>query len=195
MTLPSPQALADLRQEAWANGNGTTTTILAGPDPQAWLWRLSIARIERDGSFSANPSTRRLLAPLDAAIRVTEGDGRQRDVLRHQTLAFAGAPPLDCHLPDGPTRAFNLMLREGFEGELLARPIVGSMMLPAYGGATWFVLAVTGRMRVTRADEARQLDAGDYLGLPPAKDGERTLLEGHGEVVLVRLSSTPSMPL
>ncbi len=119
--------------------------------------------------------------PLDAPIALD-----QRKVLRLRTIAFAGDPPPACTLPEGATRAFNLMLRHGAEGELHARPIVGAMMLPARGQDAWFVFVVTGQVRVSRAGESRELAAGDYL-LVPSTDA-RTILEGSGEIVTAKLT-------
>ena len=189
MSLPTPRNVASSPTQDWAHGS--TQLLLAGPDPDAWQWRLSLARINEDGRFSACPATRRLLVPLDAPIALD-----QQNVLRLRTIAFAGDPPPDCRLPEGPTRAFNLMLRDGVEGELHARPIVGAMMLPARGQDAWFVFVVSGQVRISRADESRELVAGDYLLIPSTDD--RTILEGGGEIVTAKLTSasqSPTQPL
>jgi environmental stress-induced protein Ves len=41
------------RTQPWANGAGTTTVIASGPDEALWQWRLSIAEIAQDCTFSA----------------------------------------------------------------------------------------------------------------------------------------------
>jgi environmental stress-induced protein Ves len=178
MSLPTPRNVASLPTQDWAHGS--TQTLLAGPDRDAWQWRFSLARIENEGSFSACPDTRRLLVPLDVPIVLDE-----QHVLRLRTIAFAGNPPPECKLPDGATRAFNLMLRGTAHGELHARPIVGAMMLPARGQDAWFVFVVSGQVRVSRAGESHELVAGDYLLIPSTDD--RTILEGGGEIVTAKL--------
>jgi environmental stress-induced protein Ves len=178
MSLPTPRNMASLPTQRWAHGS--TQVLLAGPDPDAWQWRLSLARIDEEGDFSACPETRRLLVPLDAPVALN-----QQHILRLRTIAFAGDPPPECALPEGATRAFNLMLRRGAEGELHARPIVGAMMLPARGQDAWFVFVVSGQLRVSRAGDSRELAADDYL-LIPSTD-ERAILEGGGEIVTAKL--------
>lgn len=70
------------REIAWKNGGGFTREIAAYPPGAGYDvfdWRVSLARIARDGPFSAFPGVDRLFAVV--------GGGRVR-------LLFEGAPPL-----------------------------------------------------------------------------------------------------
>jgi len=49
------------REEAWANGVGSTTVVLREPDHANWTLRVSVANVEQDGPFSELPGTRRTL--------------------------------------------------------------------------------------------------------------------------------------
>jgi N-acetylmuramoyl-L-alanine amidase len=175
------------RAMPWANGCGTTTELAAGPDPKAWRWRISLARIEQDGDFSALPGVRRQLAPLDGALRLDFSDGRRLHAQRLQVLHFDGDPAPACHSPDGPGRDFNLMLRDGMEGELLPRPLMGSMVLLPRANTRWFVYMLAGQAIVHAGSEQLALGHGEAAWALPPSD-TRVVIDGSGEVVLVRLN-------
>ena len=141
-----------LRAEPWANGAGSTTLLASGPDPAAWRWRLSIARIEDDADFSALPGVRRQFTALDAPLSLIFPHG-ERKLLRLAVLRFDGADAPHAHLTDGPTRAFNLMLRDGAEGELIARPLNGAMVLPPSAGSHWFLYVLAGQAALRSGGE------------------------------------------
>lgn len=172
-----------LHAEPWANGAGTTMVLASGPDPKAWRWRLSIARIEQDAAFSALPGVQRQFAALDASI-VLAFAGNERQALRLAVIRFDGADAPQARLTDGPTRAFNLMLRDGAEGELIARPLNGAMVLPPSAGARWFLYMLAGQAELRSGGESLQVVQDDPVWIEAAG----TLrIEGGGEVVLARI--------
>jgi uncharacterized protein len=177
-----------LRTQPWANGAGTTTVIDSGPDEANWQWRLSIADITQDSAFSAYPDTRRQFVPLDAPIRLRFRNQRDVDLLRLSVTHFDGSDAPNALLLEGPTRAFNLMLRSGVEGELIARPLNGSMWLPLREGRRWFVHLLGGRAEVHVSDARHDIAAGDSLWID-AQAGERVRIEGGGELVLIQLAN------
>jgi uncharacterized protein len=180
---------ASLRTQAWANGAGTTTVIASEPDDAHWQWRLSIAEITQDAPFSSFADTRRLFVPLDAPIQLRFDDTRTLDLLRLAVARFDGADAPYASLPEGPTRAFNLMLRGTAQGELIARPLNGSMWLPTRAGWRWFVHVLGGHARVHVDDQQLVADAGSHLWID-AQPGERVRIEGGGELILVQLATT-----
>lgn len=189
MSAFRPVPASAQRTEAWANDAGTTTVLDSGPDAAEWRWRLSIARIDRDADFSPLPGVRRRFAPLDAPVTLTFPGGREKHVLRLETFRFDGADAPHAQLGDGPTRAFNLMLRNGAEGELIARPMTGAMVLPLARGTRWFFHQLAGRARLDIAGETieAEQDASFWI------EATGTLrIEGGGEVVLVRIEDTAS---
>ncbi|MBE1160085.1 HutD/Ves family protein [Dyella acidiphila] len=176
-----------LRTQPWANGAGTTTVIASDPDHADWRWRLSIADIAQDGAFSAFPATRRQFVALDAPITLRFSNQRELALLRLSVTHFDGADAPYAQLPDGPTRAFNLMLRGDAQGELMARPLNGSMWLPVREGWLWFVHVLGGRADMQVGDEHVALEMGANVWIDAAA-GQRTRIEGGGELILVQLS-------
>ena len=177
--LPSP-AKTD---EPWSNGAGRTTVLAIGPSPQEWRWRISIAHIDRSAPFSPFPGVTRQLAPLDACLDLRFADARQIRLARLEVARFGGEPPPFAELPEGPTRAFNLMTRD-WPAILLARTMVDTLLLPA--ATAWLVHGVAGTIDVCGGAGKRGLPlrAGETAHV----EGEARL-EGQGEIVLVRFGS------
>ena len=171
--------------EPWANGLGQTAVILREPDDNSWRVRISIAQVEQDGPFSELAETQRLLVPLDAAMELRFPGGHAQRAQRFGVLRFAGAPAPFGILPEGATRDFNLMLRHGASGELFARTLVDSMVLPAESGARWLIYLHRGAATLVAGSAALQLAPEDAALLN--MDGERAVIEGAGELVLVKL--------
>lgn len=175
------------REEAWANGAGSTTVILREPDDADWTVRVSVAKVERDGPFSDLPGTHRILVPLDAPMTLRFPNGRELTGIRFQPLQFEGSPAPAGILPEGPTRDFNLMLRGGARGEVLPRTLVDSMMLPAGGGLRWLVYLDSGGARIDRGAAALVLEPRDAALIAPGDGAGPLRIEGAGEIVLVKL--------
>ena len=132
----------------------------------------------RDGNWPY--STRPLRLRFDASD--------QRELLRLAVTHFDGAQAPYASLLEGPTRAFNLMLRENAQGELLARPLNGSMWLPVRADRRWFVHLLSGSAEVQVESERADLAMGGNLWVD-AQPGERLRIEGGGELILVQLAN------
>lgn len=182
--VPAPA----LRDEPWANGAGRTTVLAAGPDALEWRWRLSVATIDQACTFSTLPGVRRWMAPLDGGIELSFPDGRILRAPRLGVLEFAGDPAPRCTLPDGPTRDFNLMLRPDLTARLLARPLVGSMVLLPEPAVRWFVHMIAGSARLATEGETLAIAQGCSAWVQAGAARGRIALDGAGEVVLVRLA-------
>ena len=188
--MPSVQAIPRgvQRDEPWANGAGVTTVILREPDDADWRVRISVARVEQEGPFSELPGTRRVLVPLDAPMTLRFPDGNKRHGARFEVLQFDGSPAPMGLLPEGATRDFNLMLRGEARGEVLARRLADTMLLPVESGIRWLVYLDSGRARLsTNGGEAVALNPHDAALVIPDGTPARTLVEGAGEIVLVKL--------
>jgi len=177
---------ADRRIEPWANGLGQTAVLLREPDDADWRVRISIARLEQQGPFSELPDTQRLLTPLDAPMELHLADGRVQRADRFGVLRFDGAPAPTGILPEGPTRGFNLMLRNGARGELFARTLVDSHVLLPETGVRWLIYINHGQVQIDRGDDASMLDADD-AALIQFAEKRRVVIEGRGELVLAKL--------
>ena len=98
----------------WKNGGGVTRELAAGPDPQNWVWRLSVAEVTQGGPFSAFTGVHRWFAVLSGGgLQLTIE--KRRHALHEDSppFDFAGNTPVDCQLLDGPTQDFNLMVKHG----------------------------------------------------------------------------------
>ena len=110
-------ALADVPSSPWKNGGGITRELIAWPNAQDWVWRLSVAEVQRNGPFSRFDGVQRWFAVLaGAGVRLTLTDPAQRQSAHALTphsapFCFDGATPVDCDLLDGATQDFNLMVR------------------------------------------------------------------------------------
>ncbi|HEY2623838.1 HutD/Ves family protein [Dyella sp. Tek66A03] len=186
MSVLRPVAVDELRRQPWANGAGVTTEIACGPHQDAWQWRLSIADIENAASFSTFADARRQFVPLDAPVELTFPDGRTQFLNRFDLAKFSGDSAPHAGLPEGATRAFNLMLRGDVQGELIARPLHGAMVLLAPKGWHWFVLLLAGQAKVIADHRSHMLEPNDMMWIDPIP-AHPVRIEGGGEVVLARL--------
>lgn len=112
-------ALKGIAPTPWKNGGGTTRELAAGPDPQNWLWRLSVAEVAQGGPFSAYAGVHRWFAVLSGGgVQLTIE--KRRHVLHEETppLDFSGDTPVDCQLLDGPTQDLNLMVKRGISARM-----------------------------------------------------------------------------
>jgi hypothetical protein len=88
---------AEYKIMQWKNGGGLTEEIARDPADGEYLWRLSRARVEREGPFSEFPGFDRLLT-------VVEGSGllvNDTKIEKFETLKFAGEDKIHCRLVDG----------------------------------------------------------------------------------------------
>jgi len=186
---------ADYRRMRWKNGGGTTTELAVHPEAGgdaggAFDWRISIADIEIDGAFSTFVGCDRHIALLDGIGMELTIDGADplRLDQRLRFTPFAGDAQTYAKLLSGPVRDFNVIVRrDAFRAEVLHRPLVGPMVfLPE--NATWFIYLADGRADVKLAGTAQELGIGESLLLEPDGNSERVVLNGGGEVVLVKLT-------
>jgi environmental stress-induced protein Ves len=186
---------ADYRRMRWKNGGGWTTELAVHPESVgaaagAFDWRISIAEIESDGAFSTFPGCDRWIALLDGIGMELRGEGTEpvRLERRLHFVHFTGEAKTDGKLISGPVRDFNVIVRRtACTADVLHRPLVGPMVfLPE--NATWFVHLAGGRADVKLAGAVQELSAGESLLLTPNTDADRVVLNGGGEVVLVKLA-------
>jgi hypothetical protein len=99
-------------KQPWKNGGGTTTELAAHAEGARFLWRVSIADVDRSGPFSDFSGYERTLMML-------EGKGMQltfdaapgaRIERRLRPFVFQGEWKTGCDLLDGPVKDFNLMV-------------------------------------------------------------------------------------
>ena len=122
--------LKDASPSPWKNGDGTTRELVAWPQADDWLWRISVAEVTRSGPFSRFEGIERWFAVLegDGVALSTHGE-RHRLTADSAPLRFDGGLATDCELLGGPTRDFNLMTRSGAATATMTRA-QGHLSLP-----------------------------------------------------------------
>lgn len=98
----------------WRNGGGVTHEIMIEP-PEAtvesgFVWRLSIADVQKDGPFSEFKGCDRSMIVLDGMGMILEFPmGRREQVEPLGVFRFPGEVPCVAKLIDGPVRDVNAM--------------------------------------------------------------------------------------
>jgi environmental stress-induced protein Ves len=102
---------------AWRNGAGSTRQLI--DDPAGW--RLSVAELEVNATFSDFPGLDRTFLPLIDVVLSIDGDRRR--VAQGTTATFPGEASVSVELVAGPGRAVNLMTARGrCSGSLIVIP-------------------------------------------------------------------------
>lgn len=139
----------------WRNHGGSTQVLLALPQADDWRWRVSVARIERDGDFSAYPGVDRWIAVVDGHGLVLRAGERRLLLERGGPPAhFDGGVAPHAELSEGPTRDLNLMVRrDAARGEMLRAEMEAEWV----SAAPWRAVFVAGpvRLQIDDADAAR----------------------------------------
>jgi hypothetical protein len=108
--------LADCPSRPWKNGLGRTRELAVQPSGASgddFLWRVSIAEVDRAAPFSCFPGVDRQIVLLDGAgFTMTLDDNRTHVLTAPFTpFGFPGEAKVDVALAGGATRDFNLMVR------------------------------------------------------------------------------------
>lgn len=178
------------RRTRWKNDGGWTTEIARSGDDD-YRWRISIAEIESDGPFSSFPGIERDLLLLEGnGIELDIDDAPPRRLAqRFERVHFAGEAKVDCRLVAGPTRDFNVMARrDAVRADVIARPLVGSMVIFPERGVEWFVHVFAGSATARSDADTLALETGASLLADFREGGDRIVLEGGGELVLVKFA-------
>lgn len=167
---------ADRVATPWKNGGGETATVAVFPDGAGlsdFDWRVSIARVDGDGPFSAFPGIDRTLTILSGGTMALNGHVLTPD---SAPFAFDGEEPVTALVTGGPIHDLNVMTRRGRFTHRVDR-VQGPVLLNA---AT--------SVRILIALDAR------YPGLGPGDAllvhaGEAVSVEGQGRGLLIDIRS------
>lgn len=107
---------SDHRRMPWKNGGGETTEIAVAPEGAGlddFDWRVSMARVERDGPFSAFPGIDRTLSILEGeGLRLmVDGQPAVELAIGSEPFAFPADQPTDSTLLGGAVTDLNVMTR------------------------------------------------------------------------------------
>ena len=180
------------RRLRWRNGLGWTREIHAASaaGDEAWDWRLSIAEIEADGPYSPFPGVEReqvLLSGEGLALEFGRGPERFLEP-PHGRQRFSGSDLVQAKLPAGRVEVFNLMWQPArVAARLWHRPLVDSMLLFVDPGHAWAVHVMAGQATLDGGHALPLLEMGDSALLEAGGGRGRHLLEGSGELLLVRV--------
>ncbi|MFF7333469.1 HutD family protein [Streptomyces sp. NPDC008150] len=152
----TPRVLrADDRKPApWKNGGGVTSEVAAypaGAGTDDFLWRISVADVERGGPFSTFPGVDRIITVVDGpGMELTVDEVAHRVDAPYEPFAFSGDAATECRLLGGPVVDFNVMVRRS---------------------------AMSARVRVVRTDTFVRPDPGTRV-LAVVLDGTAVLRQG-----------------
>ncbi len=154
--------LTDCPPQPWRNGGGLTRELLAWPAAAAdWQLRVSVARIERSGPFSAFPGVQRCFAVLQGnGVRLHLPAGPCRLTPGDDAVCFDGAAAPGCDLMDGATEDLNLMATRAAGRPRLQRAQAGSSIEQP---ARWRGLFAATAAQLTAAGHAETVPAGTLV--------------------------------
>lgn len=180
---------ADRTAARWKNGGGVTREIAAGPEGSGmddFGWRVSLAEVTADGSFSVFPGIDRTLTLAEGAgMDLAIGGVRRLVDRRYAPQRFPGDEPTDCRLLDGPVVNFNVMYRRGVVRADTA-VVRGDLALAVRPGESLLVVALEGAAELDGAAELGPYDAVLVTG------ARELLLRTSGRAAVVRLAPVPA---
>lgn len=186
LTLLRRFALADIAPTRWKNGGGNTREIAVWPPAAGmddFIWRLSVADIERDGPFSAFPGIDRQIVLLEGAgvtLRADDGSFSHQLCNPGEPFAFSGDTGLQATLLGGATRDFNVMTRRGHCRARVEAFREGFAV--SAGSHTLCLLAVSGAWQAK--DTAMLLQAGEGALYGAAGSAAQPSFEPVGDAAL-----------
>lgn len=135
---------ADYPAMPWKNGGGETREIALSPTGAAldgFDWRVSIARVDGDGPFSAFPGIDRTLTVLEGAMTLRAADGTAASLdAGTPPFAFDGGMAIEAVVERGPVIDLNVMTRRARHRHSVRRETVrGERRLTASAPVTLLV--------------------------------------------------------
>ena len=163
----------DFVRQPWKNGGGMTTELAIHAEGERWLWRVSVADVERSGPFSD-------FAGYERTLVLLEGDGMElafggaspvRIDQRYRPFAFDGACRTECRLLGGPVMDLNLMVdRERAAGSIAVVHLHDEARLPAVSPWTLLYCLDGAIVAQVRRIEHR-LEPGELLRIDDPEEG------------------------
>jgi hypothetical protein len=161
--------LADVQATPWRNGGGVTRELASWPSADDWVWRMSVAEVDKSGPFSRFDGVERWFAVLaGAGVQLNVAGQDQRLTAGDPPFHFDGAAATDCQLLDGKTQDFNLMVRKSRAASRMVR-VLESFSVTVCAPKTIAIYAMNTGATVLFNDES--------LLLPPASLAWRTVTE------------------
>jgi environmental stress-induced protein Ves len=184
-------ALRQIAATPWRNGGGLTRQIASGStrhadaDADAWDWRISVADVVEEGSFSVFAGTDRQSAlAAGNTLHLRCGDELLAFAALGDLHAFAGEMALTSDLPDGPVRLFNVMTRrDSARAELQA--LHSDACIETHGDSVLVLMCVRGAARTI----LNGLDGATGIAAPLQHgEGISIAMGTHAKINIQRLS-------
>lgn len=170
----------------WRNGGGETSEIAVAPSASGiadFSWRLSIARIDGDGEFSAYPGVDRLLMPLSAGGLDLLVEGVRRIIPRFKVIPFAGEADVSAVGVTAPSLDLNVMVRREFgTASLACEAVERSILVSNHSGEVMAIIALDGDLRVN----GECIEREDAV---LSDEAETIEVEGTGCIAIARVQS------
>jgi uncharacterized protein len=179
------------RRQPWKNGGGETIEIAvspAGAGIDDFDWRVSMARVEADGPFSAFPDIDRTLTILEGEGIELIFEGQAPVRIQGEPHAFPGDVATQAKLLDGPITDLNVMTRRGRLTHRV-RPISASGIVD-FVVRSPTALLYCHRGAVSVGDEYAdpfELAAGDSLLIEAQPNSLRLVAEAPSTLFLVEI--------
>ena len=178
---------SDRRPSLWKNGGGSTSEIAVSPHGaglEDFDWRVSMARVERDGPFSMFAGVDRVLTIVEGELILdVEGAPAVKLDASSPPRVFPGDAPTFGRLPGGAVVDLNVMTRRGaFRADVTRIELNAARDVSPKGEALLIVLdgeldlrAPEGRARLGPRDAWR--GQGGVWRLTPATSARVALVE------------------
>jgi uncharacterized protein len=174
-----------LPDQPWKNGLGMTKEIVSWPpgsNMSNFEWRVSIAHIVQDCSFSSFHEIDRVITLLSGAGVILQSEGDSIDHTLNKPLqpfTFAGDIALHARLIDGACHDFNLMTRRSIcKGRVeirhnISRPLIHAQGLVLVQAGQWKIAEQTletGEGLWWHKDQHEK--ASSHMAMPSSDDAE-----------------------
>lgn len=168
---------ADATTMPWLGGGGITHELARHPAVGDFGWRLSVAEVQQDGAFSRLDGVDRVIV-LCSTGRMVLRTPDEIQLQRFSPYSFDGGADVSCVVPDGPTRDFNVMTRQGRYVADVATVVGDRAVIEVPTGVQVFVFCMEGP--VSCGAELSTFDLAQ-LGEPTTVDAT----EGAATVVMI----------
>jgi environmental stress-induced protein Ves len=173
---------ASFTPRPWKNGGGITHEVIRVPsDGDAFVWRVSVARIDSSGPFSDFAAYNRKMVLLKGDGALLEfADGRQCALRRAGDLAeFDGALATHCTLLGGPCVDLNLMVAKSQDVAVSVQwlpDVPGSLQASASRAESTLIFGIDETLALQTSGEILHLEPWD-LAIMSNGNGRVTRLQ------------------